>query len=152
MFSSTYINNFLYTWPFQGNVAPVLRWVGSKKAHMFRQAVQKMITARTSQPADAKPDFYASVTGEGGLHQSKVWSEALFFVLAGGSTVATAMVGTLFHLSCHPDAYDRVATEVRGTFSSAREIQPGAKLATCTYLRAVIKTFHCGRPRDPTGY
>ncbi|KAI1395606.1 cytochrome P450 [Hypoxylon fuscum] len=138
IFSAIYMNNLYYTWPIIGRLAPVLGWLGSKKVDMFQQGVQKMISARTSQPIDAKPDFYAVVAGERGLQQSELWGEALFFVLAGGSTVATATCGALFHLSCHPDAYDRLAAEIRGTFSSGRDIQPGPKLASCSYLRAVI--------------
>ncbi|KAI0451920.1 cytochrome P450 [Xylaria acuta] len=138
MFGSIYMNNLYYTWPALARLAPALRWLAKKKVAMFTQAVAKMIAERTSQPTDSKPDFYAVVTGEGGLHQSELWGEALFFVLAGGSTVATAICGSLFHLSCHGDAYTRLATEIRKTFSSGHEIQPGPKLASCTYLRAVI--------------
>ncbi|KAI1123712.1 cytochrome P450 [Nemania abortiva] len=138
MFSSVYMNNLYYTWPILGNLAPVLRWLAKNKVDMFSQAVAKMIAERTSQPTDSKPDFYAVVTGEGGLHPSELWGEALFFVLAGGSTVATAICGALFHLSCHPDAYTRLATEIRQAFSSGHDILPGPKLASCTYLRAVI--------------
>ncbi|KAI5921958.1 cytochrome P450 [Camillea tinctor] len=138
MFKSIYMNNLYYTWPILGNIAPVLRWLGSKRVLAFTQAVEKMIVARTSQPANAQPDFYAVVTGEAGLRQNELWAEALFFVLAGGSTVATAICGALFHLSCHPDVYARLAAEIRETFSSGHEIQPGPRLASCSYLRAVI--------------
>lgn len=138
MFCSIYMNNLYYTWPLLGNMAPILRWLGSKRVLMFTQAVQEMIKTRTSQPVDAKPDFYSVVTGEGGLGQGELWGEALFFVLAGGSTVATAICGALFHLACHPTAYARLAAEIRETFSSGREIQPGKKLASCSSLRAVL--------------
>ncbi|KAH9986935.1 cytochrome P450 [Xylariaceae sp. FL0662B] len=138
MFSGIYMNNLYYTWPLLGHISPVLRWLGSKKVDLFSQAVEKMISARTSQPTNAKPDFYAAVTGEGGLHQDELWGEALFFVLAGGSTVATATCGSLFHLSRHPVVYARLSAEIRGTFSSGHDIQPGPKLASCSYLRAVI--------------
>lgn len=134
MFRSIYMNNLYYTWPLLGNMAPILRWLGSKRVLMFTQAVQEMIKTRTSQPVDAKPDFYSVVTGEGGLGQGELWGEALFFVLAGGSTVATAICGVLFHLACHPNAYARLAAEIRETFSSGHDIQPGKNLhlaATC---------------------
>ncbi|OTA77079.1 hypothetical protein M434DRAFT_18367 [Hypoxylon sp. CO27-5] len=138
MFSSIYLNNLFYTWPSLAALAPALRWWAKKKVDMFSQAVGKMIAERTSQPPGAKPDFYSMVTGDGGLYQSELWGEALFFVSAGGSTVATAICGALFHLSCHPDMYDRLATEIRETFSSGDAIRPGPILASCTYLRAVI--------------
>ncbi|KAI1754179.1 cytochrome P450 [Xylaria castorea] len=150
MFSSIYVNNLYYTWPKFANLAPVLRWIASKKIDLFRQAVERMIAERTSKPANSIPDFYAVVTGEGGLHRSELWGEALFFVLAGGSTVATAMCGALFHLSWHPDAYARLAAEIRGKFSSGRDIQPGSVLASCTYLRAVIDESIRMTPPSPS--
>ncbi|KAI1322532.1 cytochrome P450 [Xylariaceae sp. FL0255] len=103
---------------------------------LFQQAVGKMIAERTSQPPNAKPDFYAVATGEGGLAPGELWGEALFFVLAGSSTVATAICGSLFHLSHHAEAYKRLADEVRGAFASGRDIQPGPMLSSCVYLRA----------------
>ncbi|KAI1739764.1 cytochrome P450 [Xylaria scruposa] len=150
MFSSIYMNNLYYTWPKLANISPVIRWIASKKIDLFRHAVEKMIAERTSKPANAIPDFYAVVTGDGGLDRSELWGEALFFVLAGGSTVATAMCGALFHLSWHPDAYARLAAEIRSTFSSGRDIQPGPVLASCTYLRAVIDESIRMTPPSPS--
>lgn len=56
----------------------------------------------------------------------------------GGSTTATAMSGTFFYLSRNPNAYARLAAEVRSTFASAQDIRQGPKLNGCKYLRAVI--------------
>ncbi|KAI0876291.1 cytochrome P450 [Hypoxylon argillaceum] len=138
MFNGIYLNNVYYTWPSLARLSPIARWLGKKKVAVFSQAVAKMISERTSQQVDSKPDFYAAVTGDEGLHPSELWGEALFFVLAGGSTVATAICGSLFHLSWHPSIYARLASEIRETFSSGRDIQPGPTLSSCVYLRAVI--------------
>lgn len=48
------------------------------------------------------------------------------------------MTALMFYLSCYPDVYKRLASEVRTTFSSGAEICKGPKLKSCTYLRAVI--------------
>ncbi|KAI1267632.1 cytochrome P450 [Xylariaceae sp. FL1019] len=138
MFSSIYLNNIFYTWPLLAHLSPIIRWSARKKVETFTGAVARMIAERTLQPVDSKHDFYSVVNGDGGLHQDEVWSEALFFVLAGGSTVATSMCGAMFHLSRHADAYRRLATEIRTTFTSGRSIQLGPLLASCAYLRAVI--------------
>ncbi|KAK5628127.1 hypothetical protein RRF57_003842 [Xylaria bambusicola] len=105
---------------------------------MFTEAITKTIAKRTLQPANSKTDFYAVVTGDGGLHHSELWRGSLFFVLAGGSTVETAICDALFHLSCHKDAYSCLAMEIRKTFSSSDEIRPAPKLTFCTYLHTVI--------------
>lgn len=48
------------------------------------------------------------------------------------------MTAATFYLSCYPDVYNRLATEIRTTFASATEICKGPKLKSCVYLRAVI--------------
>jgi cytochrome P450 len=56
----------------------------------------------------------------------------------GGDTTATALTAAFFYLSRYPSCYERLATEIRSTFSSASQIQNGPKLAGCSYLRACI--------------
>ncbi len=48
------------------------------------------------------------------------------------------MAAMLFYLSRYPAALERVTAEVRGKFGSIEEIRSGAKLNSCTYLRACI--------------
>lgn len=73
------------------------------------------------------------------IAKSELWQEALFFITAGGSTVATAMAGSLFHLSRHPNVYAKLADEIRTIFKSGAEIHSGPTLASCKYLRAVLE-------------
>jgi cytochrome P450 len=64
----------------------------------------------------------------------------------------------LFYLSRNPTAYDRLASEIRTTFSSGRDIRQGPQLHSCKYLRAVIDETmrmspsslgHAWRAQDP---
>lgn len=48
------------------------------------------------------------------------------------------MTAIFFYLSRHPRVYARLASEIRSTFSSGKDIHTGPKLTSCTYLRAVI--------------
>lgn len=64
---------------------------------------------------------------------------ASLFLSKGGSTTATAMSGVFFYLSRNPDAYARLASEIRTTFASAQDIRQGPQLNGCKYLRAVIE-------------
>ncbi|KJZ73120.1 hypothetical protein HIM_07504 [Hirsutella minnesotensis 3608] len=137
MGKAMYMSNLYYTWPALGIILPVLRWLAKKKMFVFHRAVQNMIEQRMAQPQDARPDFYSVASGE--LEPRELWNEALFFIVAGGTTVSTSISATLFHLCNYPDAYARLATEIRSTFSSGSEIQSGPKLAGCKYLRAVIE-------------
>jgi len=59
------------------------------------------------------------------------------FLSAAGSTVTTALSATFFYLSRNQDAYQKLADEIRSTFTSSMEIR-GTALAGCTYLRASI--------------
>lgn len=59
-------------------------------------------------------------------------------MFAGGSTTATTISAAFFYLSRNPKAYKSLASEVRGAFSSGKDIKQGPKLVSCTYLRAVV--------------
>ncbi|ROW03624.1 hypothetical protein VPNG_07147 [Cytospora leucostoma] len=116
---------------------------GKHKLDGFYKSVMTMIGARMALPKDAKHDFYALASGdigpgEPGLISKDLWAEAVFFIAAGGSTTSTAMSGIFFYLSRYPGAYDRLASEIRSTFTSGREIRQGPTLSSCKYLRAVI--------------
>ena len=56
----------------------------------------------------------------------------------GSDTTSTALAALFFYLSRHPQAYNRVVTEVRSAFSSVDEIRMGTTLNGCVYLRACI--------------
>ncbi|KAK5988232.1 Cytochrome P450 monooxygenase AKT7-like protein [Cladobotryum mycophilum] len=138
---AVFTNNIYYTWPALSIFIPILRWLGRNLARNFHRAVEKMILARIKKGKDHTPDFYSMVTydaDEKDLLNSELWTEALFFLSAGGTTVASAQCGLFFNLTQHREVYDRLAAEIRQTFSSARDIQIGPKLAGCKYLRAVI--------------
>lgn len=47
------------------------------------------------------------------------------------------MSAVFFYLSRHPEIYNELASEIRSTFSSGRDIRSGPQLTSCKYLRAV---------------
>jgi len=49
-----------------------------------------------------------------------------------------ALASTFFYLARYPDAYRKVATEVRAAFPSIDTIRAGPALNNCVYLRAAI--------------
>lgn len=48
------------------------------------------------------------------------------------------MSGVFFYLSRNPEAYDRLACEIRNAFASGDDIKLGPELTACKYLHAVI--------------
>jgi cytochrome P450 len=56
----------------------------------------------------------------------------------GTDTSSVAISAFFFYLSRYPEAYERLATEVRNEFANAEEIRSGPNLKNCTYLRACI--------------
>ena len=140
---SIFIANLCYTWATFSWILPVLAYLVRSKMKEYYAALRKFMLARMAQPVDAKADFYSIAKGQlslkgDDLDQSELWHEAFFFITAGGSTVGTAMAGTLFHLSRHSDWYVKVAQEVRERFHSGGEIRSGPSLSGCKYLRAAI--------------
>ena len=77
-------------------------------------------------------------TGKCFSHDELV-AEASLFIVGGTDTTITAISATLFYLLKNPAALRRVQSEVRETFSNAREICMGPRLEGCTYLTACIE-------------
>ncbi|KAL1592035.1 hypothetical protein SLS60_011627 [Paraconiothyrium brasiliense] len=110
----------------------------------YYKKLRDLIVARRAEGKHARRDLYSFVvdikdpeTGEG-LRLRDIWSEAAFFVPAGGDTTSTALTAAFFYLSRYPKCYKRLANEIRNTFTSGAEIRHGTKLSGCTYLRACI--------------
>ncbi|KAI1375795.1 cytochrome P450 [Hypoxylon crocopeplum] len=105
--------------------------------------IEFMIKSRMVQDQHARHDLYSFVadalkTEEGKtLRVHDLWMEAIFFIVAGGDTTATAMAATLFYVARHRECYEKLAEEIRSSFQSGSEIC-GSKLAGCHYLRACI--------------
>ncbi|KAL1858048.1 hypothetical protein Daus18300_010160 [Diaporthe australafricana] len=116
--------------------------LNKKDNRAFGQAVQGIIQSRMALGKDATHDFYSivadDVNTDEGLRQSELWSEAIFFLPAGGTTISGALSAVFFYLSRHPAVYARLADEIRTTFTSGRAIQTGPKLNGSKYLRAII--------------
>ncbi|KAI1170037.1 cytochrome P450 [Nemania sp. FL0916] len=106
----------------------------------YFRLLEKMISTRVAQDKNAKNDFYSIVADsfQDGSRGGDLWLEAIFFLVAGGDTTATAICGTFFYLSRYPECYRKLAQEVRSTFTHGREIKTGPQLASCNYLRACI--------------
>ncbi|OTA81849.1 hypothetical protein M434DRAFT_37375 [Hypoxylon sp. CO27-5] len=105
--------------------------------------IETMIRSRMAEDVNAKRDLYSYVADavnakdDEGLRLGDLWYEALFFIIAGGDTSATALSATLFYLSRNPKCYSKLAAEIRTMFQSGGEIC-GSKLVGCQYLRACI--------------
>jgi cytochrome P450 len=145
-------------WPAISFVDPIVQWFGRREIPRFYHALKKMIGTRMSMPKDALHDLYAGASGdvtpsgEKGLQGTDLWSEASFFVIAGGTTVTTLMSAVFFYLSRHPDVYARLASEIRTNFSSSGGfITSSPELSSCKYLRAVIdETMRVAPPTTAT--
>ncbi|XXG96158.1 hypothetical protein Hte_002437 [Hypoxylon texense] len=120
-------------------LAAVTNWAQLYDYHIL---VTQMISSRLSQDKDAVHDFYSIVSDELDTEADEkigshdLWAEAVFFLPAGGDTVSTALSGLFFYLSRNPESYQKLATEIRTTFTSGADIQGGQKLSGCRYLRA----------------
>lgn len=76
-------------------------------------------------------------TGES-LGTMELSTETATFIVAGSDTTSTTMAAVSYYLSGSSGWYQRVAEEIRTTFSSVDEIRLGPKLNSCVTLRACI--------------
>ncbi|KAH9903769.1 cytochrome P450 [Xylariomycetidae sp. FL2044] len=106
----------------------------------FFALLDKLITERFAQPADAKHDLYSMMTKSLGSEPSRLdlVTEAAFFFPAGAETIVASLSAGFFYLSRNPECYRRLAAEIRSAFGSGGEIKSGTRLASCKYLRACI--------------
>ncbi|ROW18107.1 hypothetical protein VPNG_00185 [Cytospora leucostoma] len=109
----------------------------------YWRLLQTMIKTRMAQDKHAQTDLFSFIADAMSaqpdtLNGGAMWTEAAFFMSAGGDTVATLMSAAFFYLSRSPECYKRLAHEVRSTFPSGRDIRAGPQLAGCAYLRACI--------------
>ncbi|KAK0099590.1 hypothetical protein ONS95_013512 [Cadophora gregata] len=77
-------------------------------------------------------------TGKLALSKSTVQMNTMTFIIAGSDTTARSLAATFFYLARNPEAYAKVAQEVRSAFPSASSICAGPVLNNCVYLRAAI--------------
>ncbi|KAH9883545.1 cytochrome P450 [Xylariomycetidae sp. FL2044] len=118
----------------------------------YLKLLEQMIAARLQEDQSAKHDLYSIVAdairspeqekiapaSRDSITLNELWSEALFFFPAGGESITTTICSVFFYLSRNPPSYQRLAEEIRTTFSSADDIRDGSRLSGCQYLRACI--------------
>ncbi|RYP89948.1 hypothetical protein DL770_003928 [Monosporascus sp. CRB-9-2] len=136
------INTYMQFPPLSG-FEYVLARLGRRQVLKFGDAVTTMIKTREAEAKDAHHDLYSILAdhigkGQDGLYYGELWPEAILFIMAGGSTTASAMSALFFYLSRNPDSYDTLAAEIRSNFGSGSEICSGPKLNGCKYLRACL--------------
>lgn len=77
-------------------------------------------------------------TGELSLSPLDVRRNSSNFIVAGSDTTASSIAASFFYLSNNPNAYAKVAQEVRSAFHSVSDIRAGPVLNSCAYLRAAV--------------
>jgi cytochrome P450 len=112
--------------------------------NMFLNFVGKLLRDTKKNDRSQRKDLFEMLShavdpeSGKGFSREEIVAESVTLVVAGADTSATAMAAIFFYLSRNPDAYSRAAAEVRATFSSVEDINSGAKLNSCRYLRACI--------------
>ncbi|KAL4803048.1 cytochrome P450 [Aspergillus unguis] len=71
------------------------------------------------------------------MNPKQIYSEATMLVIAAQDTTSISLRAIFFYLSRHPHAYQKLAQEIRATFSPDESIT-AEKLRSCTYLNACI--------------
>ncbi|RDW65211.1 hypothetical protein BP5796_09903 [Coleophoma crateriformis] len=89
-----------------------------------------------------KKDFMSFILrhndSEKGMSHAELLGTADLLIIAGSETTATLLSGLTYHLARNPESWDRLKTEVRGTFSSEDEITMRST-NTLPYLHACLE-------------
>lgn len=107
-----------------------------------RQVIER--SSNTSLDSSGRKDIFHYLlnakdpeTGEG-LPKGELWMEGNTLIVAGSDTSSTTISATLYYLLHNADCLQRVAKEIHSAFDDIEDINTGAKLQACTYLRACI--------------
>jgi cytochrome P450 len=124
-------------------LVPRLAWAGSSLMQYAKDMMRASVQVHKNDPTIS--DFFGQFseakdpdTGEAALTRREVALNSSNFIIAGSDTTSSSIAATFYYLARHPDAYARVATEVRTKFASPDEIRQGPVLSSCVYLRAAI--------------
>jgi len=122
---------------------PSLAWSTTSLRKYTRAVIQASLDVRKKDPSVS--DYFGQFTsahdpdtGVPALTRTEVRLNSSNFIIAGSDTTSSSMAATFYYLARHPDAYAKVAHEVRSTFGSPDEIRTGPALTGCVYLRAAI--------------
>jgi cytochrome P450 len=146
MSTSNWRINLYIQWPFlkKLNLEKLFLPILLPRVLRFHRLVSSMVRSRRSQEKHARPDLFSFVseykdpeTGKS-LSSKELWSESTFLIPAGGDTTATTMTCVFYYLSRYPECYEKLAREIRMTFTCGEDIRSGPALASCKYLRACI--------------
>ncbi|KAH9887451.1 cytochrome P450 [Xylariomycetidae sp. FL2044] len=134
--------NVLMQFPVLSLADGLLRRFARKHRGRYLSTISTMIRSRVSQDQDAQRDLYSFAAGQlevdlDDLRHSELWAEAIFFIIAGGSTSATAMTALFFYLSRYPECCRLLREEIRSEFDSGSNIT-ALRVGKCEYLRACI--------------
>ncbi|TEY35475.1 hypothetical protein BOTCAL_0590g00080 [Botryotinia calthae] len=77
-----------------------------------------------------------SETGAPAFNHTELVATANLLVTTGSDTIATALRSALFYLTRNLHVYEKLAKEIRETFSSAENIRSSVALSQCQYLQA----------------
>lgn len=107
-----------------------------------RTKVQEQVKRGEREP---RKDFFHYLfdatdpaTGELGYDKHELYGECEVLTIAGSDTTAIVTAAMTFYLSHNPKIQEKLAKEIRSTYSSSADIQAGMQLHNCVYLRAVI--------------
>ena len=102
-----------------------------------------LIDARMTKSVEGRSDMLASFLRHG-LSKDEIFTEAVFQILAGSDTTATAIRSTMLYLIAHPRVYFKLRAEIDAAVSSgsvpaAPAIVSDACLKDMPYLQAVVR-------------
>ncbi|CAI6337189.1 unnamed protein product [Periconia digitata] len=78
-------------------------------------------------------------TGKKGYDLNELYGECEVLTIAGSDTTSVVLSAAFFYLSRNPAVQEKLAQEIRSTFSSYDEIKSGAKIMSCKYLTAFLQ-------------
>ncbi|KAJ5248736.1 Cytochrome monooxygenase lcsI [Penicillium chermesinum] len=103
---------------------------------LSKEKMQRRLNTKTP-----RPDFMAHVlrhTGDKAMTEREMDANASVLIIAGSETTATLLSGFVYYVTTHPDVYQKVVSEVRGSLKSYEDIS-FQNINSLTYLLATLE-------------
>lgn len=119
---------------------------------------QEQTQEKTTEKNERKDMFHYlyhakdAKTGGPAFNEAELASTLGLLVTAGSDTTATALCSAFFHLTRNTYVYEKLAREIRGTFSSVEDIRSGPTLSNCQYLQACCLESMRMAPSGPSEF
>lgn len=139
-FAATLMHQCHKFWPLAPLLKSVIPTSVRKTQERHNEASLQRVRRRMELDLD-RPDFmhhFMRQAKKEGLSTDIIEAQATVVILAGSETTAVGLTAAMYHILTHPETYQKLCDEIRGTFATPGDVTLPDALNKLPYLNAVV--------------